>query len=226
MPRPSPTSHGRLAAGTRTIRLGALVLAAALLTSCFTGERPRFDDEQAAVAPTGDSQIDAVLSRLDAVGRNEFTANYDILTRFGGLSSTAVVTQAAGNRRSITVNGEVRYIIDGDAERTCQLDPQTCEASLNDAYLSTAQLTHRFYAPAYAQRLRTEADRRTGETTSFADTIAGQSALCVVVLVGGANEITFCALDSGPLARYVGADLEIEMTSYSPAPDTTLFASS
>ena len=34
---------------------------------------------------------------------------------------------------------------------------------------------------------------------------------------------TYCALDSGPLARLDAADVVIDMTSYAPEPDETAF---
>ena len=207
-----------------------LVMAASslLLAGCFTGERPSFEDEDAVpTEPTGNDEIDAVLGLLDSVDNAEFTAGYAIETKFGDLSSTGLVVQAAGQRRSVTVDNDarsVRFIVDGADERTCDLTTAQCEASLNDARISDTQLPHTFYGPAFAARLRADADRRIGDPTSYTKTIAGQDAQCVDVAVAGGTK-TYCALPSGALAEFVGADVSIELTSYSPEPDTTKFTS-
>lgn len=222
-----------LRAGTRPAHRGsrllvAVVASSALLAGCFTGERPSFEDDrnQPAVT-TGNSEIDSVLGLLDSVDDAEFTARYMIETKFNSVSSTGLVVQAAGKRRSVTVDNEdrsVRFIVDGDDERTCDLATAECEASLNDARISDTQLPHTFYGPAFAQRLRADAQRRIGEPSVYAKSIAGQTAQCVDVAVAGGTK-TYCALDSGALAEFVGADVTIELTSYSPEPDTTKFTS-
>ena len=163
---------------------------------------------------------------LLSVGNSEFTAGYDIETKFNSVSSTGLVVQAAGQRRSITIDNSarsVRFIVDGNDERTCDLLTAECEASLNDARISDTQLPHTFYGPAFAQRLRADAVRRTGDPTAYEKSVAGQIAQCVDIAVAGGTK-TYCALASGALAEFVGADVTIELTSYSVEPDTTKLA--
>ena len=224
-------THVRPASAPATRRRASLfVIAAAslLLAGCFTGERPSFEDEDAVpTEPTGNDEIDAVLGLLDSVDNAEFTAGYAIETKFGDLSSTGLVVQAAGQRRSVTVDNDarsVRFIVDGADERTCDLTTAQCEASLNDARISDTQLPHTFYGPAFAARLRADADRRIADPRTYEKSIAGQEAQCVDVDVSGGTK-TYCALPSGALAEFVGADVTIELTSYSPEPDTTKFTS-
>jgi hypothetical protein len=204
------------------------VLAGLVLAGCFTGERPSFEDDDSVPAEaTGNPEIDTVLGLLDSVGTAQFTAGYDIETKFNSVSSTGLVVQAAGQRRSITIDNaerSVRFIVDGN-ERTCDLSTAECEATLNDARISDTQLPHTFYGPAFAQRLRADAVRRIGDPAAYAKSIAGQSAQCVDVAVAGGTK-TYCALESGALAEFIGADVTIELTSYSPEPDTTKFTSS
>lgn len=203
-----------------------LVAVGAGLGGCFTGERPTFDDEQSGPAETsGNEAIDSVLGLFDSVDTSEFTAEYDIETKFNTVSSTGVVAQAAGDRRSITIENDdrsVRFIVDGTDERTCDLATAECEAALNDARISDTQLSHSFYGPAFAQRLRADAERRVGDPVASTKEIAGQDATCVDVAVAGGTK-TYCALDSGVLAEFIGADVTIELTGYSPEPDTTTF---
>jgi hypothetical protein len=206
----------------------AVVAACTLLAGCFTGERPSFEDDTIPTETTGNAEIDLVLGRLDSVNSSEFTAGYDIETFFNSVSSTGTVVQAAGQRRSITIDNDqrsIRFIVDGADERTCDLTTAECEASLNDALISDTQLPHTFYGPAFAQRLRADALRRIGDPVAYEKTIAGQPAQCVDVAVAGGTK-TYCALASGALAEFVGADVAIELTSYSPEPDTTQFTSS
>ena len=206
-------------------RLAAAILAVALvLGGCFTGERPSFDDEDPLETESGDEAIDAILERLDALAPTQFTARYEILTRLGGLDSEATVVQADNSRRSVTIN-DVRFIDSSDTTATCDLSIGECEATLNDARVSDLLLSHEFYAKSFARRLRVDANRRVGDTTGYTITQAGQQVLCVDVPVTGGT-VSYCALDSGPLARYDGNDLFIQMTSLTDIPDESKFATS
>ena len=76
----------RRAVGARTSRTVVVaVLGALALAACATGPRPSFDADEPMQQATGDPAIDAVLERLDRVGIEQFTADYTILTRLGGL---------------------------------------------------------------------------------------------------------------------------------------------
>lgn len=196
-----------------------------ILSGCFTGERPSFEDEQAESPSTGSDAVDVVLRRLESVDSAQFTSSFLIDTKFGTLRSTAEVAQAPGRRLSVTVQNDavyVRFVADGGDERTCDLTNAECETSLNDARISNTQLSHRFYGPSFAARLRISADRRIGDPVASQRTIAGQPAECVDVPVAGGVEV-YCALESGVLAFFEGADVTIELTGYSPAPDESLF---
>ena len=209
--------------------VAAISVAGLALASCFTGERPKFEDGNTEpAASTGNPEIDNVLGLLDSVDRSEFTVGYDIETKFNTVSSTGLVVQAVGQRRSITVENDerrVRFIEDAGEELTCDLIADECETSLNDARISDTQLSHTFYGPAFARRLRIDADRRVNDPSAYTKNIAGQVAECVDIPVAGGTK-TYCALASGPLAQFVGADVTIDLTSYSPDPDATKFETS
>ena len=145
-----------------------------MLTACGTGQRPSFDADQPSVAPTGDPAIDEVLDRLDRVDLQQFTASYTILTRLGGLESTATVVQADNSRRSVTVNN-VRYLDGTGTSATCNLTTDECEAVINDARTSDIQVTHDFYGTSVARRLRVDAGRRLDNARGYQSTIAGQN---------------------------------------------------
>jgi hypothetical protein len=210
---------------SRSIRFGVVALCTSLtLAGCFTGQRPRFEETQPSVVPTGNPNIDAVLERLESVSTAVFTADYSILTKLGNVTSTARVVQSAPDRRSITINN-VRFIYDGATVATCDLVSAECEATINDARVSDVSVTHEFYGKSFAQRLRVDASRRVGDPAGYSITQAGQQALCVEVPVTGGSNI-YCALSNGVLARYDGNDLFMEMTAYSDIPDETAFETS
>jgi hypothetical protein len=196
----------------------------AALSACATGQRPSFDVDQPALEPSGDPAIDAVLDRLDDVGLQQFTADYAILTRLGGLNSTATVVQADESRRSITVN-DVRFLEGTGTSATCNLTTDECEAVINDARVSDLQLSHDFYGSSMARRLRVDAGRRIDDARGYEITQAGRQALCADVPVSGGTKV-YCVLESGVLARYDGADLLIELTAINDVADETKFATS
>ena len=70
-------------------------------------------------------------------------------------------------------------------------------------------------------RLEVDAGRRIGPSVASSLTIAGLPATCVDVVLPSAatttGSVRYCALDSGVLARYFGADVSIELTSFSLA---------
>ncbi len=210
-------------ASPRRLRLavGAAALAV-VTTACATGPRPSFDASEPELAPTGDAAVDAVLEHLDSVAIAEFTADYEILTRFGGIESTATVVQADNSRRSVTVN-DIRFVNGSGTARTCDLAADECEARINDARISDVSITHDFYGPSFARRLRVDEARSIAPATPSNETIAGQPAVCAAVPVSGGT-VTYCAVEGGPLARYVGADLEIELVGYSDVADETKFS--
>jgi hypothetical protein len=207
--------------GRRRRAVVALLVGAVSVSACATGQRPTFDADQPALAPTGDPAADAVLDRLDGIDLQQFTADYSVLTRLGGQESTATVVQADNSRRSVTIN-DIRYLNGTGTAATCNLTTGECEASINDARTSDLQLAHDFYGVSMARRLRVDAGRRLDNARGYVDTIAGQQATCADVPVSGGTK-TYCVLDSGVLARYDGADLKIELTNISNIADETKF---
>jgi hypothetical protein len=207
-----------LRSARRRFVAAVVVLGAAALTGCITGERPTLAE---GPVDTGDPNVDAVLTRLEAATQGTYTVDYDVLTRFGGRESTGKVVQDGAARRSITI-GAIRFIIDGTATATCDLDTSVCSGTIDAARISDTQLTPDFYAVSAAARLQRDAELRTGPTTASTETVAGEPATCVTIPIAG-GETTYCALDAGPLARQDGADVVIEATEYSAEPDQSTF---
>ena len=210
-----------LRSARRLVGFGLAIVAAVGLSGCFTGERPTLAEAPAA---TGDPATDAVLQRLDTASTAVFSADYDVLTKFGGVSRPASVVQAGPARRSVTV-GSIRFLIEDAETATCDLETDVCTESLDVARISDTQLSADFFARSAATRLRRDANARTGDTIGSTVEIAGQPAACVAIPLSSSTE-TYCALDSGPLARIDAADVRIELTAYSPEVDESKFARS
>ena len=203
----------------RLVAAGAAIAAGVGVSGCFTGERPTLAE---GPAMTGDPATDAVLERLDSARSAVFSVEYDVLTRFGDIRREASVVQAGPARRSITV-GSVRFLVDNETTATCDLTSEHCSDTIDAARISDTQLAPDFYASSAATRLRRDANLRIDATVASTADIGGQPATCVAVPVTGSTE-TYCALDSGPLARIDAADVRIELTAYSATPDESKFA--
>ena len=198
--------------------LPVLVAFTLLLTGCFTGKRPYFNDEPFPVgAPTGDASIDAVLQKLDAVTVGPVTAAYSVLTKFGNVTKSAVVVLDGGSR-SVTI-GNVRYVATPTGAVTCAEDGSVpCMNGLDATRVSDIGVTIDFYSAEAATRLRRDATSMIAPTTSHVETIAEQPALCVDVPLAGGVAV-YCALDNGLVARVDDGDVAINLALFTPTAD-------
>ncbi len=181
---------------------------ASLLGACVTGERPTLEQ----VAQTDDPAAATVIERLERADSISFTATYDITPTSAAQPTTAIVRQL-DNRRRVTI-GDVDYVTDGGRSTTCLRATDECFDFLDDARISDLGITNRFWSDGFATRLTVDAARRVGFSEGTTETIAGRAAVCASVPVLGGDKL-YCALDEGVLARYYGADVVIELTSYS-----------
>ena len=169
-------------------------------------DRPTIDDPAAI----------AVIDRLGTASSGEFTATYEITPTLTNEATTATVVQA-GSRRRVTV-GEVDFLTDGTVNRTCENNDRGCVAFIDDARISDLNITHRFWGDAFRARVELDASRRIGFSAASDTTIAGAPAACVDIPVPSSSELSgtvqYCALDAGPLARYIGADVRIELVEF------------
>lgn len=212
MPRRDRPAPRRLSSRrpARSVLFGLAAVGA--LTGCFTGERPTLIDRPAIDDPASQ----AVIDRLGTASSGEFTATYEITPTFTDTVTTAMVMQA-GTRRRITV-GEIDFLSDGTVNRTCENNDRGCVDFIDDARISDLNITHRFWGDAFRARLELDASRRIGFSEASDATIAGAPAACVDIPVPSSSELSgivqYCALDAGPLARYVGADVRIELVEF------------
>jgi hypothetical protein len=207
----------------RSRRLLLLALAAVVLAGCFTGKRPSFEKVQFGPGTsTGDAAIDALLAKLDQAtsAPPTFTANYDVVVRFGAVDKKATVV-VDGNQRSVTM-GDVRFLQTPATTETCR--GSTCTPGIDPTAISDTQLTVDFWAGDIAKRLRFDATSKIGPTAQRTEVLAGQTASCVDVVQANNNTATYCVLDDGVLARLSDADLYITLEGFTPSVDPAAFA--
>ena len=221
MRRSGPPVHAERP-GPRSLLACAGIVLSVALAGCMTGQRPTLGTAPTVVGlETGDANVDVVLTLLDGVSNAVFTAQYDATLRFGGTVTAVTVTQDGPSHRSVTI-GDTRYITDATGTRTCIVSAGTCVAGADQQPISNTGVTSDLVFGDVAKRLRRFADTRTAATTAAQNTIAGQTATCVDLPLG-TNVSTFCALADGVLARLIDGDVTVELTSYAPTPDITLF---
>lgn len=205
----------------------ALAIAAAVfLTGCASGVRPTLVAPPSTVS---DPVTAAVLDRLERASTATFTATYDITPTVTGDATTATVIQS-GPAQRVTI-GTVEFTTDGTTARTCFSGDVECTEGTDEARVSDLSITSRFWGRSAAARLGRVAAQAIGAPTGTTETIAGQAATCASIPVPApagsptdAPQVVYCAIDAGILARYVGADVTIELTSFTTEVDPAQLA--
>lgn len=194
-------------------RVAALVLCVPL-AGCFVGERPTLRDEPVV----DDAATRSVFDRLSLAASADFVATYRITPTGAGDAVDAIVdVSTLGYRVRIR---DVEYRVEPGSARTCTITTDECVDELDEARLSDLNITHRFWGESFRTRLSLDAARRIGFTDGSDETIADAPAACVDLTVpssvDASGTVRYCALDAGPLARYVGADVVIELVAFNP----------
>ena len=204
----------------RAVRGLALVLVTSVvLAGCFTGPRAHFAEPAGSV---DDPAIAAVIAKLETLPTGAFTATYEILTKFGDVTTQASVSSNGLSESSVTI-GSVRFIFQASGAQTCQLSTGTCTPTTDDALVSDKSLTHEFYAVSPAARMRQDALVATAVAIASTATYGAQTATCVQIDFTGGNLKKYCALDNGLLAFQDTPDLRITLLSIAPSADPSLF---
>ena len=208
------TSPRRFAFGAAALTL--------LVTACAHGARPSFGvatTTPATTSATGDALVDQLLSRIDRVSSQTFTATYILTGKLGGQSANGTVAQLPP-KTAITVR-DTKYLA-GDEERTCIISTKRCEDGIAAQLIADVASSTGFYGPAAAAEIRTSMSRRNGTPTNDMREIAGQPATCITISVGTGEEV-YCVLTSGVVALTDRADVRVELTSYVPTADAAAF---
>lgn len=191
----------------RPYRIALLAVLAAATTACATGDRPTVTSD-----PIVEDEGAAGVANLLAQPAQRFTATYRITPTTSGVEPVDATVVKDGDDVRITI-GRVDYLL-GDGTITCVDELSECFDGVRDGYVSDLNITHQFWNAATSQRLRTDVRRNIGTTEEYEAQIAGAGVTCAdVKLDGGA--VTYCAHDSGVVARYSGADTNIELVSFS-----------
>lgn len=184
----------------------------ASLVGCDSGDEPSLGE---VVPEIDDEAAGVVYDLLGDAGDAAFTATYAITPSLTGDTSVVTVRHDPASTTEVEI-GDIVFVGSGDEGLTCIGD--VCRDGSDDAAISGLNITHRFWAPAFATRLRLDTQRRIGFTEGSTTEIAGRIASCVAIPQAGPAEVdavvTYCALDEGPLARYGGADVAIELTDF------------
>ena len=199
---------------TSALRLAAIASLAALTSACALGERPTLAEQ----APISDEAASVVMQQLQSVADDSFVATY-VITPSSADEPTAATVTRTGDGVVTAQIGSVVYTSNPDGRTTtCVADGTNCDDFANDARISDLAVTHLFWGPSFERRLQTDSGRRIGTSGLSEATIAGQAATCVEVKVPSSLEavgtVTYCAIEPGLLARYYGADVLIEMSSF------------
>jgi hypothetical protein len=195
---------------------GATVVALTLV-GCATGPRPRLVDDTTNT-PLINENAQGVVDALSTASRSPFTVAYDIVTKFGGLETKALVTGDATHGTAIVI-ASVKYVYLPDGQSfTCDTNSNTCGVGIDETRISDRQLTSRFFKDSVISRIRQDARTAAGEITFAIQDVAGTSALCLGVPVidgnGAIQTKSYCAYSTlGMLASMETADLSVTATS-------------
>jgi hypothetical protein len=184
----------------------------------MTGDRPTLAQETS----TGYPAVDDLIDRIGDLGETRYTAHYDVLVRYGDVSTTASASQSNEDRRSLTV-GDVRYVTHATIAKTCTVSTATCVPQIDPTRVSDVMMTPDFFGTSLSARVELDAVRAIAEPVVSLEETDGGTATCVAISITDATT-TYCVLDNGVLSRMDGPDLVVTMTSYSDEVDELLYA--
>jgi hypothetical protein len=187
-------------------------------SGCMTGDRPTLAQETS----TGYPAVDDLVDRIGDLGEARYTAHYDVLVRYGDVSTTASASQSDEDRRSLTI-GDIRYVTHAQISKTCTVSAATCVPQIDPTRVSDVMMTPDFFGTSMVARIELDAARAIAEPVVSVEQTDGGEAMCVAIPITDATT-TYCVLENGVLTRLDGPDLVVTMTSYSGEVDELLYA--
>lgn len=206
----------------RTRAVPRLVVAALLIllaSGCFTGKRPKLsDDPFSPGTPTGNADVDAILTLLDRAASGPATVQYEIL-RKADPKTTAATVVVRGSDLSVTV-GDVRYLDLQGLRQTCTQG--MCTDTWQAQRISDTGVTPQFYDEQIARKLRRYVPALIGPVVASTEDVGGTSAECRGLPLSGGTA-KYCVYPSGLIASADDGDIRITATSTTPAADEAAF---
>lgn len=209
------------------VRRIALVSSLLLVSSCFTGPRPSLETTD-TIAPVQDPAARALVDLLATSTDASFTIEYDVVTKFGGLTTTAIVAIDPILGKSVEI-GDTRFLYTAEGTTsTCTVSTGECSNGIDETRVSDRQLTSTFFAQSAMERIRQDARVAVGPANGYASTTAERATTCadftVVDSTGASRTKTYCAFDDlSVIAVLDTADLSITATTVTDTIDTARF---
>ncbi len=166
--------------------------------------------------------------RVELATDASFTIEYDVVTKFGGLTTTAIVAIDPILGKSVEI-GDTRFLYTAEGTTsTCTVSTGECSNGIDETRVSDRQLTSTFFAQSAMERIRQDARVAVGPANGYASTTAERPTTCadftVVDSTGASRTKTYCAFDAlSVIAVLDTADLSITATTVTDTIDTARF---
>jgi hypothetical protein len=226
------SSRGRSIASSKSPMTSAavlIVMLSVLSTACFTGERPTLETSD-TVAPVNDPAAAAILDVLAAAPTTpSFTVRYEIVTKFGGLETLAVVAVDPILGTSVEI-GTTRYLYTAEGTTsTCSTDTFECATGIDETRVSDRQITSTFFKQSAIERIRQDTRVAVAPATGYErTTVVDASSRCadftVVDSEGASRTKLYCVLvNHGVIATMETADLSVQIVGLEDTVDPARF---
>jgi hypothetical protein len=197
----------------------AALVAGLLVAGCSGGDRPSTEGPSSTTTAAADDLPPEVLTFLDRAAAAEgasFTASYDVLRRFGGVTSTAEVVARPGGAR-ITIGDLV--VLTSDRPATCRVSAEACVGEVREDQLARYGIFSSFWSTGPAEALRTVVRRDDdGAPVRSTRSAAGVPLECIAVPVGSSLPATACTTPEGVFGFVDNPSVRYELTSYRVGP--------
>lgn len=208
--------------------LATTIVLALALSSCFTGSRPTLEPADTLV-PLDDPAAADVVTALATTATTAFTIEYEIVTKFGGQTTRAVIATDEILGTSVEI-GDIRYLFTAEGTTsTCSTTTLECATGIDETRVSDRQLTSTFFKQSAIERIRQDARVAVGPATGYeGSTDVGRASRCadfsVVDTQGAARTKTYCVFENyGVIATMDVADLSVRTVMVEDTVDPARF---
>lgn len=199
--------------------MAAAFATVALIAAACSGPRPTLTSQAGSAQTVAAGETDDPVVELLRAPAATFTATYTIQSTQDGAEPADAEVVVDGTQRRVTVR-DVAFYTTTTGEFTCTADG--CVDGLQQGAISDLSVAEGFWGPSSATRLVSDIARRIGNLNHYTSELVGETATCVDIPLAGpsaSGTVSYCALPSGVLASYSGADTTITITSYKQGAD-------